>query len=1758
MKCHYEYKNHKFNELNDLYPIILGEIEANDNVVDITSEHQNIIKIKEITNNSPIKEVSVKSFSDFIKDTSLTDEDKTLAETSINSGDLLIGKDFITSQGVLTIKNFDERSDKLFTLYKKDDDKFLPIRKDKNTIINIVAANYKYQNYLSSILTEEENNGISNISEQKEITIPQEHEIEDFMKIDYKKDNLQNTVIERDYLSKLKQFGYSSNQSSYDNIKAIVSNISLISENPIKRHLATRFLENIEKFKDLEVILDDNLSRRGVANIRQTNEGDIMSIRINPTLINSRESYVETILEELVHSVVVKETRNTNSEYVQNLKNLHQQVIDYFGKENLIAHNEIIDKLQDLKAKQIAGIELTEEEKEFQTINNKYYQENPNIKRQVYRLNNFDEFIAGILMDSKFQNYLNNIKETDTNKTLWQKFINIVAQIVKKFGIKSDGLLKYALNDALFLVKDSFNKTESAFGKSLNGKYTRSKSFVYNKLGLVDDNKNLLPVKNGQKIANFINTSFNNLVAIHNPENSKVEIFYRDELNKDILYSIEQNLNSYDPVGDALFGAEMPEFFESNEFFDSFADQSNTIKQFNLQTKVYAVNLNDRLNSLYKSKKLIQQEETNTNEELNKQFAKLEQVNKEIDKVKSYLKRLTKGADNKLKSLVDLAYQGSDELDNVSEIISNNMNSSDIKYALQTVKFWTSAKKQIFTPSNYLESGINTKYSELEEKANKVLTNVLKALDNYVLNDVVKKNINFNGTVNDLAKEFVDVSTFRSLIDDLGVTKSTLLNAIALQIKKQNEIRQQELTKKLKHFEEVTKKALPSLNSLSTNKKDTYEIFRQVDNFGRNTRNLVMRSSYAYQQARKTLNFVYNNKSDRGKEDAYNAINFLSKNTEQVDYSVLFPLKDDINEVSFNNEYNRLKSIMGEQYFNEWFSKQSKKIDEYKQYRNYKIEELLNHYKLENEDAINNHQEAKHSLDVFEEANSPYLLQSKLEKFDGKTNPFTLKYNYQSFKYIEDIPKKEISVNKNGKEEKISGYDDKFKQIESNSTVYEYYNEMLHILKDVGNLIPYETGEKLAINGIPEFKLEMYDTLLHSGMKAGIDAFKEELANNIRTEKFDSKNKEIDIITGKEKKNINLGISSSNTQINNELHNRILKYKIDNNTTPSTELIDDWRSEITAKYANEMDFDLSKVLQRYITLGMAYKHKSILEDSLILSQEMFKGLKEYERDNKGEFIMDVTNTNAITFLKKAEENSFINSKKMLEHTINSVLFGDTRNINSSKKKHLTSAEKRHKIVLENIIEEAKAKIEEERNNPSSNKSKIEELENGIKRLQNQIDNLGAYVDNEKLWDLPLKWTQYKGMGWNVIGGIANMTFGLTSNLIEAAGEEFYTEQDLAKAYGKVLLNSSVRNATFNKYNRDEALKIRALMDNYDIMAESGSEYKSLVGKDITEKLQWLSAFNVNARTEYVNQAPLMLVVFDKTKFEHNGKEYSLYEGFDNNGEWNTSEYGEYPEELVRKAVLKTKALVQRNHGNYNPMAPILAKRSSLGRLLLQFRTWMLDGVRTRFFDKDGRYDPILDATVKGRYISAYDIFKTDFGGASKALALQVLRNFIPFKNSILKNSSPLEKLLNGDSNIKDYDVANMKRLAMELNIFIGMYTAVLALRLLAGEWDDDDPKKYAVNLLLNQGTRLRTDILMYISPVEAKKLIQDPIPSMKILSDFYKFKDAVTKTVIDGSPEYEAGVYEGQNRIFRTLMLQFPVLNKASAIESNLEQDFGN
>lgn len=1467
---------------------------------------------------------------------------------------------------------------------------------------------------------------------------------------------------------------------------------------------------NKKAFQNVPIIINPELTTKGSVNIK---EGDVVAIYINPNNIKNNNDAMKVMMEEMLHAITYQKLRTDGR---KNLEAIHKLAIDNFGEEKMKMYADMEETFRLLRIKQATSSLTANEQKEYDDIKN-----NSEFNNVYYRLKNLDEFTVGIMVSQGFQQYLNSIDiESDTTgkvKTLWDKIKDLFLQLLG-YTDASNPVLKTALYEALSLTKDAAELyAQNPEMLDVLGEHRKTVNEVNNLFNLRDVDGNLNRIANVEEVANFINTYIYNLAAVANQDGT-VKVYYTSALM----------LNAGE---------------ETSENGNTESGKMETTANFRTRIKSYIDNLKQRERSLIKSLNTEANTELMTDEEFKEFSIKQNKLESQLEYVQTLLRNVTEKGDINVNNLIKLKEQALGELENIEHFVQQGMNGSDIKYALETTKFWLEARKMLFSKADYKDKAMLEAFSDLEVKANLVDTNVVKHLEDYIMKELVEKETGNSYSLPLLLKQLKDTGKLSIEVADLSTVDNPILNALSKHIK-EKDVR---LTKKrydrVQQFEKTVKNAAKVLKSYSNNKNDIYEIFRQLDENGNKTRNMVERVSNQYRKRRGVL-YPFYQRGEKGKGEAYIAFNFLREHTELANIQALFPENDaDFDKAVYDAEVTRLKTLLGDKHFTEWYAKQERKIKSYKQYKQIKIDDILKKHNLDSEDQIKDNAEASAMLSVLEERLNPYKLMDKLNNDAITANPFTLQYGYENIKYIEDIPKKDF-VNAAGTKIQFENYDSKFKIIEDNPELLAVYEEFQDIMRYVGKLIPFDSAEHLSQGRIPEFKKSVL-ALLGEDIKNGLSITNEALVDMLRTENFDTNSQTTDVITGKKKRHVKLGISKSDFAIQRDIAAARIKKMAETGKALTAEDENAIKTAINTKYAEDMEFDLGKVFRSYLSLGLAYETKTDIEDMAVLTQAMFENQAEYERDNKGNPIINNDVKSHRAYMAKDKNVSFVQQKRLLDHTLNSLLYDDRRDIKSTKTKKYTKAEKAQKDLFENYLKDLK----EQRDNGDIT---FEAYNLQAVKINRYIESLGAYGDTEKWIDIPLKYTQYTGMGWNWISGISNMGFGAVTNLIEGAGEEAYTRSELIDAYKKVM-HSVGRNYTFNKWTTAEAAKIRSLMDEFDIMAESGKEYNTLVGEDITAKLKWASAFNVNQRTEYINQAPLMILMMDKTKFNHNGKEYSLYEGFNIDGTWNTEDFGEYPEALVTKTVTKIKALIQRNHGNYNPLAPMLIKRTGLGRLLIQFRSWMVEGYRVRFGDKNGRYDPIFETTVKGRYHSVADIYKNNnVLGTTKAVLLQVLKNYLPIKNSW----TPLDSYFKG-GNVTPTDIANMKRVAMEINILIAAYLAGMGLAALGSGLDDeDDIRKKGLNFLSNQMSRMKTDILMYTNPLEALKIIQDPVPALRTLTNFKRVGDAFYDTIIDGTPEYENGIYEGHYKLFKTSMMASPFGSAYYKSLSNTLQNF--
>jgi hypothetical protein len=501
--------------------------------------------------------------------------------------------------------------------------------------------------------------------------------------------------------------------------------------------------------------------------------------------------------------------------------------------------------------------------------------------------------------------------------------------------------------------------------------------------------------------------------------------------------------------------------------------------------------------------------------------------------------------------------------------------------------------------------------------------------------------------------------------------------------------------------------------------------------------------------------------------------------------------------------------------------------------------------------------------------------------------------------------------------------------------------------------------------------------------------------------------------------------------------------------------------------------------------------------------------------------------------------------------------------------------KRIETLIEKLTvekEEIEKKIEKksEKANVQKLVNKKIEIENDINQLQNELDAIGGVVTQEGVANLIQQGIQLKGMGWNVFAGFTNIGFGTISNWIEAAGGEFYSQKQLAKAY-KLVFHAVGRNASFNSVTTETAAKIRALMDMWNVLKSSSEELFNNRLKTGNRLLDVLTPYNITARTEYINQAPVMIAVMLNTEVKGpNGETSNLWEATDKDG--NIKEGYEISKKDLLTAKSNIDKAIRHNHGNYDPIRQQRLKRTILGRLVAQFRTWALEGFANRF--EDAYTDHERKLIRKGRYRS--------YGGGSLAMAGLGLGTIIMpgigtaigtgigllagkfiksegrykegqemgnFEELFFTTKQLLRKLAGKKTKFDDkfttIDAANLRRNLAEITILLGISAVGMLLKHMAteGPGDDDENKRLALNYAINVFFRLQQDIGFYSDPISFEQLSRNAVPVMSTIIDAQQLIKAGARA-LQGDDLIETGVYAGESRLERETYQFFPLTSQ--------------
>lgn len=1004
------------------------------------------------------------------------------------------------------------------------------------------------------------------------------------------------------------------------------------------------------------------------------------------------------------------------------------------------------------------------------------------------------------------------------------------------------------------------------------------------------------------------------------------------------------------------------------------------------------------------------------------------------------------------------------------------------------------------------------------------------------LGDIMKDTLNEDITEEKILEALTatkDVGAWQKMGFDISTFDDELLSSIMIVTKRANTRALNSIESNIRTFDSLIEKAGPKLN---------WDDFMQKYEDGSNTNRLVFRFTPEYQDAKNAARNIYyrNSVSEESslKNNAYDEyMSWLRENEDVFNVIMLIPTSEgdsyhwsgshlvDYTQENIDAHRQTLIDNLGEQDFNLYMNKLKENIDIFKQRYSLKKEEL---------ESTLPPAEAKQKLNIWEKENSPYWLAWKLSGTSNRDilSDAGVKINNGAYDILPSVPKR-------FKDGKPTGfYDTRYEKLKKDQNLSELYDFMLSVTTTLYNMVP-QKAKSIGENGLPFIAKDIVEEFSSSSILGFPKEMYDKAIKYLTQKDYGTVDyQQRDSLSGKPIKRVTFTADTGREKINSAVKIKMVEWETANrellngkNEQERQRLLGEKRAEFRKQaridLASESSSDVRKVLNAYIMAATMYHHKAAVEDIVNMAVDTANERAAYITTTTGDVMTEADGTT------KKTSGTAKNKIEALDHFQDSFYQNSFQNKQYvSKNKKYTSKEKDTKTKLEELL----AKTEEDFQN---NLIPEDVYNNQRKILERELESLGGNIAGSRVGDAILKWIQLKGLGWNFKSAVGNFAFGYMSNSVEASRNRLFSEKDLANARS-MLRHSVIKSWSFGAIDKGEAKKIKSIMERLDVLKDASSELEKASRRSkLNKRLAPLKPYHLTKTTEYVNQAQTMVAFLlnEKNMLEDvNGNKVSLYEAFDEEGRFDHERFGDkYNKDFVADVKAKIDQVIKLVHGNYDEMSPILAKKFIEGRALIQFKTWFLESWRSRWGAE--QKDHILGIKLKGRYQSAIDAFIKDEGNRGQNI-LDSIKNILR-KYLNITSFGIIKGEFTGMENLSEVDRQNMQANIAEFIMWANCIGLFLILKY--GFKDDDEDNDYmAVNILLNQISRLSSDIELYGSPFQLANFAQNMIPATSLIKDMSDIVTSVSKTM-NGDYYIQSGAYEGIWRIPKEVGEALPI-----------------
>jgi hypothetical protein len=388
-----------------------------------------------------------------------------------------------------------------------------------------------------------------------------------------------------------------------------------------------------------------------------------------------------------------------------------------------------------------------------------------------------------------------------------------------------------------------------------------------------------------------------------------------------------------------------------------------------------------------------------------------------------------------------------------------------------------------------------------------------------------------------------------------------------------------------------------------------------------------------------------------------------------------------------------------------------------------------------------------------------------------------------------------------------------------------------------------------------------------------------------------------------------------------------------------------------------------------------------------------------------------------------------------------------------------------------------------------------------------------YFHLSTIIDMGLRYNSILRIGFNPFNAATNVVVGDIGNMVEGFGGRFYNLKELKQA----------SNIYFNQINKKDSKLIKILELLNPLQEFEDYQYLNKIKNKKIDKDKILEyAYKMQAKGESFLQIRTMIAsLLHDTIEDKQGNKVSLWEAFNEKGEWNVDKFGELDEFKVGQMSDKIQRINQMIHGRYSAKDSAALSQNVLFRTVFQFRKWIPSAIEARLAGY--QYDNRLGSYVEGRW---------------KTLGRLVKEGLTPEKRSYMNMIESLFKAKDKltSENLDELEIANMRKNLAEVAL-------ILASLLFGSFLFDDDWRKENKEMIknpfiefsLNQLDRVSGDLLFFANPKQLNNLALNAAPLAKTVDQMITTSLNIPYMFGGEDSEYTKGRKEGENKFWSNI-----------------------